>query len=86
MKRKTEQQKKDALLQRVMDIYAGAAGGVVTSGEAASVAAVQKVMGAVNDLWVSDDGLKHLIGYWNVDEYETPEKAVDFLYRNGVRA
>lgn len=85
-KRKTEAQKKAALLQRVLDIYAGAEGGILIEDEMASVAVIRKVMGVVAAKWVTDDAHKFLVGHWNVDEYETPAKAADFLYRNGVRA
>jgi hypothetical protein len=91
MKRPTKAQKeaaeKAALLQRVLDIYAGATGDTVQPEDYVYADTLQKVMGAVNAIFVGDnEDMKHVVGYWNVDEFGTPSKAADFLYRMGVRA
>jgi hypothetical protein len=84
-KRKTEAEKKAALLQRVLDIYCGAAGGIVDPGESQLSEVISRVMNVVRLRWAVSD-LDFMVKCFNVDQYDNPEKAADFLYRNGVRA
>lgn len=90
-KRRTKAQKEEAqkaaLLQRVMDIYAGANGCPIDSEEPVFPSTVHKVMSIVNTLWVEDNkDREYLVKHWNVDEYETPQKCMELLFSYGVRA
>lgn len=91
-KRKTkaerEQEQKDALLQRISDIYSGACGAAMDDPETAfpTIADLSRVIPAVRELFGQpcDD-------WWGwravaLGDWETPEKAVEFLFENGFRA
>jgi hypothetical protein len=91
MKRMTKAQKeaaqKAALLQRVMDIYTAAMGDIPRADDCyVCPEHLCRIMCAIKAIWVTDESDDYLIGCWNVDEYESPEKLTDFLHRNGVRA
>ena len=89
MKRKTkpqhEAEQKAALLQRVRDIYSGAAGMEWDSDESWPGAnELSRIVPAVRGLFVTDD-YEFLVAPSNLGEYDTPEKLAEFLFRYGVR-
>lgn len=90
MKAKTKAQKeeeaKDALYQRVRDMAWGAAGYAVHEEDQTICLAVAARLIPVLREAFRKDGNEYLFDPHNLDEYETVEKAVGFLFRHGVRA
>lgn len=90
-KAQKEAQEKAALQRRVLDICI--ASGAAWDMNETLVGPVElcKVMCTVRHLWAGDindenNELRYILSHWNVNEYETPEKLTEFLYRMGVRA
>lgn len=92
-KRKTKAQReaeqKAALLQRITDVYSGAVGDAWDSeaGNFADAAVLSSVMPAMRKIF----GEQNTENEWmwslhNLDHYEHPESATDFLFRAGIRA
>lgn len=81
-----EAEEKEALRQRIEDVYAGACGEVVDTDdffltlEAASraITALKKIFG--------EEGRDYMWESHCLDRFETVDSATDFLFTNGVRA
>lgn len=81
-----EAEEKEALRQRIEDVYAGACGEAVDTDdffltlEAASraITALKKIFG--------EEGRDYMWESHCLDRFETVDSATDFLFTNGVRA
>jgi hypothetical protein len=76
---------KEALLQRVQDVYSGATGAAWIEEEGfIDATALCRVMMALRDMFgTGTDDWR--FGVHVLDSFETPDTATDFLYRQGVR-
>lgn len=90
MKRKTKAQKeaelKSALLDRIMDIYGGAAGCAWSEDEWATAEIISRVMCAVRGIFLEGNAEDYRVGCHIIEYYDNPAKAAEFLYNHGVRA
>ncbi len=88
MKRKTkaqrEQAAKAALLQRVTDVYSGVWGGAVTEDDFSTAEDLSRIIPALKGIF--GDKPEYLWLPHNLGNFDRPETATDFLYRNGVCA
>ena len=90
---KREIKGKQALRARLFDIAAGAAGTpdnfLVSEGHAVDLVTLSRFMTAVRNIYC--DRGKTPVGEfvwdcWNLEQWETLDKSVDILWRNGARA
>jgi ribosomal protein S12 methylthiotransferase accessory factor YcaO len=91
MKRLTKQQKEDqqraALLQRVTDVYSGAVGAVWADEDWATAQVLSRVIPALEGMFIDPAANKSfLFRAHNIDRFDTPEAATNFLFEYGVRA
>lgn len=95
MKRKTKAQKeaelKAALLRRVLDICIACEAASEPDELLVGPVEICRVMRAVRHLWAGDlndkdNSMRNIVAHWNFDEYESPQRLTEFLYRMGVRA
>lgn len=92
-KRLTKEQRKEqeivALEKRLFDIYTTANRGKFGEGDAVFPDNLVLIVTAIVSLWDlkrdSDPGYT-LLAHWNIDEYENPRRAAEFMHRNGLRA
>lgn len=84
--RMTGEARKAALQRRLEDIARGANGG---DGWCFDHRAFQRFMFGIVDAFLSSDTraeqYRTITAHWNIDEFDTPARATDFLWRNGVR-
>ena len=86
-KRTTQQQQKAALRLRIADIMTAASGSDADEEEFfLTIADLPRVLNALNIRFPDMREKDHLMKTWNLDQYETVDLAVDFLWRNGIRA
>lgn len=82
---RTEKRERAALLRRVRDVYAGAAGRVWTEDDFATADDLAKVMPALREMLVIE-GREYVFDLHCIDRFDCPETAADHLYRHGVQA
>jgi len=85
IKRKTEAEKKAALLQRVTDVYSGAMDGVWRDDDFASAEILSRVIPVISS-WAPSENQSVVRSPHCLHYFDRPEMVIDFLYRNGVRA
>lgn len=92
-KQTKEAAEKAKLLQRVSDIYSGACSRNMYASEYyADAKELIRILSSVYDIFIRDyddeimERRKHLVTFWYIDRYATPETATDFLFDNGIRA
>jgi hypothetical protein len=83
-------QRKEALRLRVRDIATGA--GIYSESDGLQFDACQwpRFMGAIVNTFCDEvkrpGQYKTIVAYWNVDEFDSLQRATEFLWRQGVRA
>lgn len=89
MKKLTKEQRiqkeKDALRQRITDVYAGANSGIPNDDFFATAAVLSKVVPVLKEMF-NREGRDFLWQLWNLEYYDNVESATDFLFERGVRA
>lgn len=87
-KRQTKAQRKrlqkDALLQRIIDIYSGANGGVVDEFESCFPVVLAKALPVMRETFGTKGS--YIWSLHNLEEFETPSSACDYLFERGYRA
>jgi hypothetical protein len=90
MKRKTKAQREAAqiaaLQQRLIDIYSGAQGNLWSEDDFATAEVLSRVLPVVEKELGPQQEHQHSFGIWNLDHFDNPEKAAEFLFGNGYRA
>ena len=83
-KEQREEAAKNALLQRVQDIYSGACGRLWDSEDSVTATELSTIVPAIRAVFGIDENL-FLVRPWNLDKYETPWTAAEFLFKYGIR-
>jgi hypothetical protein len=79
-----EKAEKDALLQRIGDIYAGAWGREITDEDFCTAADLALIIPALKARFGAP--YDYVWSFHNIGNFNDPEAATEFLYRAGVRA
>lgn len=87
IKQQKEQKEKAALLQRVRDIYSGSYGREWLGEDFATAAQLSLIIPALNSIFGNQ--IQDTTFIWNphnIERFDNPESATDFLFKYGFRA
>lgn len=80
------QEKQDAFLQRILDIYAGATGGAMEPGFCVDAEQLSRIIPAVQETFGDVRSIRYVYSAHSLGRWETPGGLAEFLFNVGFRA